>query len=111
VRSNKKPQRNLIQRQCIVAAGLVLSVASIGLGYELGLGALSNFNSKAQKQQDESDAAALKEFAEEEERREREREAAEVVPDGDLAGVSAGFLEPCKMVRLLINLMKPGVWY
>jgi len=50
----------------------------------------------------------LKALAEEEERREREREAAEVIPDGDLAAVSAGFLEPCKMVRLFINLMDLG---
>ena len=51
----------------------------------------------------------MKELEEEEERQEREREAAEIVPDGDLAAVSAGFLEPCKMVRLFVNLMKPGV--
>lgn len=60
-------------------------------------------NSKVQQQKSESDAAALKELAEEEERQEREREAAEVIPDGDLAAVSAGFLEPCKMVRLITS--------
>jgi hypothetical protein len=70
---------------------------------------LLHSNSKAQQQKSESDVAALKELAEEEERQEREREAAEVIPDGDLAAVSAGFLEPCKMVRLFITLTKPGV--
>jgi len=49
----------------------------------------------------------LKELAEEEERREREREAAEVIPDGDLSAVSAGFLEPCKMVGFITST-KPG---
>ena len=93
----------------IVGLGIVLSLASIGLGFQLGQSTLAHLNSKAQQQKSESDAAVLKELVEEEERREREREAAEDLPDGDLAAVSAGFLEPCKMVRLLMDLMNPEV--
>ncbi|KIM48419.1 hypothetical protein M413DRAFT_440145 [Hebeloma cylindrosporum] len=85
-----------------VALGVLLSLASIGLGYQLGLGSFSYSKSSAQQQQQrESDAAAKKELVEEEERREREKELAEVIPDGDLAAVSAGFLEPCKMVLVV----------
>ena len=32
-----------------------------------------------------------------------EDEELEDIPDGDLGSISAGFLEPCKLVRLIIR--------
>jgi len=91
-----------------VALCLILSLTSIGLGYQLGRSFSLTSNSNAQRQQNESDAALLKELAEEERLAQVERESAGDIPDGDLAAVSAGFLEPCKMVCVPFYLDRVG---
>jgi PTH2 family peptidyl-tRNA hydrolase len=78
---------------------LILSLSSLGIGYELGSFTTARSRSRAQTSTP-TQVQPLPEKVELEETKteEKDEESAEDIPDGDLAAVSAGFLEPCKMV-------------
>ena len=80
--------------------GLALVLTSLGLGYQLGT--LSNGNSAVTPSIDPKPEP--KESAEKaEDENVDEDEELEDIADGDLGSISAGFLEPCKLVRLVIR--------
>lgn len=83
--------------------GLALILTSLGIGYQLGT--LSNSNPTVTPSNDAkkiiSEPKEMTEKAEDENI--DEDEELEDIPDGDLGSISAGFLEPCKLVRLIIR--------
>ena len=83
--------------------GLALAIASLGIGYQLGT--LSNCNPAVTPSNDTKEfIPEPKEIAEKAEGENvDEDEELEDIPDGDLGSISAGFLEPCKLVRLIIR--------
>ena len=87
--------------------GLALVLTSFGIGYQLGT--LSNSNPAVTPSNDtklEECIQGPKEMAEKTENEnvdEDEDEELEDISDGDLGSISAGFLEPCKLVRLIIH--------
>ena len=84
--------------------GLALILTSLGIGYQLGT--LSNLNSNlaVTPSNDKKECISeLKEMAEKAEDETVEDEELEDISDGDLGSISAGLLEPCKLVRLIIH--------
>jgi PTH2 family peptidyl-tRNA hydrolase len=77
--------------------GLALVLTSLGIGYQLGT--LNNSNPPS------IDIPEPKGTAEkaEDEKVDEDDEELEDISDGDLGSISAGFLEPCKLVRLIIR--------
>jgi len=74
-------------------------VASIGVGYQLGaLSIRDKPTSTNESSATITEREALLANVEEEQDKD---EDAEGIPDGDLSVVSAGFLEPCKLVFTL----------
>ncbi|KAF9480463.1 peptidyl-tRNA hydrolase II [Pholiota conissans] len=95
-----------------IALALILSLSSLGIGYELGLFTAARSRSKSQLPVPTQDGS-LPEKAEVQEADsddKEDEESAEDIPDGDLATISAGFLEPCKMVLVVRTDLKltPG---
>ncbi|KAF9535555.1 peptidyl-tRNA hydrolase II domain-containing protein [Crepidotus variabilis] len=84
------------------AVGLALSLTSVGVGYQIGLLFPSSRLSKSPKENVEEQLGRNEET--------EETEDAEGIPDGDLAAVRAGFVEPCKMVLVVRTdlKLKPG---
>ena len=74
-------------------------MASIGIGYQLGALSIRDIPTST----DESSATITEREAHlaNVEKEQDEDEDAEGIPDGDLSAVSAGFLEPCKLVFTL----------
>jgi PTH2 family peptidyl-tRNA hydrolase len=71
----------------------------LALGYQLGT--LSNSNPVVTPSNDTKEC--IPEMAETEDENVDEDEDLEDISDGDLGSISAGFLEPCKLVRLIIR--------
>ena len=84
---------------------LALVLTSLGIGYQLGT--LSNSNPAVTPSNDTTECIPepkeMAEKTEDENVDEDEDEDSEDVSDGDLGSISAGFLEPCKLVRLIIR--------
>ena len=79
---------------------LALVLASLGLGYQLGT--LSKSNPVVTPSNDtKPEPKERAEKAENVNEDEDEDEDLEDISDGDLGSISAGFLEPCKLVRLI----------
>ena len=86
--------------------GLALVLASLGIGYQVGT--LSNSIPAVTSFSDTKEfIPEPKEKVEGENIDEDEGEELEDISDGDLGSISAGFLEPCKLVRLII----PGIYH
>ena len=83
--------------------GLALVLSSLGIGYQLGT--LSNSNPAVTPTNDTKPEP--KERAEAEDENVDDDDDDEDISDGDLGSISAGFLEPCKLVRLIIR----GIYY
>ena len=85
--------------------GLALFLTSLGIGYQLGT--LSNSNPAVTHSDDTKECIPepkeVAEKAEDENLDEDEDEKLEDTSDGDLGSISAGFLEPCKLVRLIVR--------
>jgi peptidyl-tRNA hydrolase, PTH2 family len=82
--------------------GLALVLSSLGIGYQLGT--LSNSNPAVTPSNDTKPEPKLEEIAEKaEDENVDDDEDEEEISDGDLGSISAGFLEPCKLVRLIIR--------
>lgn len=75
----------------------------MALGYQLGT--LSNSNPVVTPSNDTKEC--ITDIAETEDENVDEDEDLEDISDGDLGSISAGFLEPCKLVRLIIR----GIYY
>lgn len=78
----------------IVIVGLVLIFTSFGVGYQFGT--LSSSNPTPAPSEDKKESIPEPK----EEAGKTEDEELEDIPDGDMGSISAGFLEPCKLVRL-----------
>ena len=74
-------------------------MASIGVGYQLG--ALSIRDKPTSTNESSATITEREALLANVEEEQDEDEDAEGIPDGDLSAVSAGFLEPCKLVWLL----------
>jgi len=89
------------QLSATVVIGLFVSLSSIGIGYQLGLSLTSQQEKLAQNEESkpllQSGPATVTQ-----ETIDFEDEDEDGIPDGDLSAVSAGFLEPCKMVCPLL---------
>ena len=84
--------------------GLALVLTSLGIGYQLGT--LSNGTPAVTPSNDPKEIIPEhKEKAEDEniDEDEDEDEELEDISDGDLGSITAGFLEPCKLVRPIIR--------
>lgn len=75
--------------------GLVLILASFGVGYQLGCTSTAVGTKKSIPER-EKEAEKVKEEKDDDD----EDEGSEDILDGDLGSISAGFLEPCKLVCL-----------
>ena len=83
--------------------GLALVLTSLGIGYQLG-----TLNQAVTPSNDtKKNIPEPKEKTEDENVDEDEGEELEDISDGDLGSISAEFLEPCKLVRLII----PGIYH
>lgn len=91
--------------QFLVIVGLVLVLTSLGIGYQLGT---LTSNPPATFGPKESTIKPRKEAeeAEDQNQDEDEDEELEDITDGDLGSISAGFFEPCKLVRLLMTISR-----
>ena len=83
--------------------GLALVLTSLGIGYQLGT--LSNSNPAATPSNDTKEfiPEPRKKVEKTEDENLDDDEDEEDTSDGDLGSISAGFLEPCKLVRLIIR--------
>lgn len=86
----------------LVVLGLVLSLTSIGVGYQLG--SLTESHGTSSIKKDEPSSPSQEQESEQND--EEDNLEDDGIPDGDLAAVSAGFLEPCKMVRFSLILAR-----
>jgi peptidyl-tRNA hydrolase, PTH2 family len=94
--------------------GLALVLTSLGIGYQLG--SLSNSNPAVTPSNDTKECIPepkeMTEKAEDENVDEDEDEELEDIADGDLGSISAGFLEPCKLVHLITYFITfPSNWH
>ena len=81
--------------------GVALVLISLRIGYQLGTLTRSNLASKDTEEpisEPKEETGKAEDVNEDED--EDEDEGLDDIPDGDLASISAGFLEPCKLVRL-----------
>ena len=96
----------------IAIVSLVLVLISFGVGYQLGT-PTSNLSAIHPKDTKESftEVEETEDEKEAEDDDDDDDEELEDIPDGDLGSVSAGFIEPCKLVRPLNNLSLKFDWY
>ena len=80
--------------------GLALVLASLGVGYQLGTLTSSNPAVTLSENTKEPIPGPKEEAQNAEGASEDEDEELEDILDGDLGSISAGFHEPCKLVRL-----------
>ena len=71
----------------------VLGATALAVGFHLG--SQHSIELEITKDLTEAPPTVLAELIEEEEQKEEDQ----AIPDGDLAAISAGFMEPCKLVR------------
>jgi len=91
-----------------VIVGLVLALTSLGVGYQLGTLTSSNSAATPSGHAKEPVPQPKEEAENAENANEDEDEDEELgdIADGDLASISAGFLEPCKLVLVVRTDLK-----
>lgn len=80
--------------------GLALVLSSLGIGYQLGT--LSNSNPAVTHTNDTKSDPEERAVKAEDGNVDNDDDE-EDISDGDLGSIAAGFLEPCKLVRLIIR--------
>ncbi|KAF9557859.1 peptidyl-tRNA hydrolase II [Agrocybe pediades] len=86
--------------------GLVVSLSSLGIGYRLGLSIPPQRLRKLAKKDSSSQLPVDEPAIVTEEDLVPEEEDEDGIPDGDLSTISAGLLEPCKMVLVVRTDLK-----